>query len=81
MAGAPLARAVTGEAHIANPDRGNDFHVHVQEPAQLFASLCREASRNGIIFSITAYDVDADHDAADRAAGRKITCPVMVLWA
>jgi haloacetate dehalogenase len=29
----------------------------------------------------SAYDVDADHDAADRAAGRKITCPVMVLWA
>ena len=28
-----------------------------------------------------AYDVDADHDAADRASGHKITCPVMVLWA
>jgi hypothetical protein len=49
-----LARALTGEAHIANPDRGNDFHLNVQEPAQLFASLCKEASRNGITFSITA---------------------------
>lgn len=29
----------------------------------------------------SAYGVDADHDAADRAAGRKISCPVMVLWA
>jgi haloacetate dehalogenase len=28
----------------------------------------------------SAYDADADHDAADRAAGRKIICPVMVLW-
>jgi hypothetical protein len=24
---------------------------------------------------------DADHDAADRASGHKITCPVIVLWA
>ena len=51
---APWARAVTGEAHVANPDRGNDFDLHVQEPAQLFASLCKEATRNGITFSITA---------------------------
>jgi haloacetate dehalogenase len=29
----------------------------------------------------SAYDTDLDHDAADRAAGRKIACPVMVLWA
>ena len=29
----------------------------------------------------SAYDVDADHDAADRASGHKIACPVMVLWA
>src|SRR5262245_14081098 len=31
--------------------QGSYFHLHVQEPAQLFASLGREASRNGIIFS------------------------------
>ena len=29
----------------------------------------------------SAYDTDLDHDSADRAAGRKIACPVMVLWA
>src|SRR5215470_8670792 len=29
----------------------------------------------------SAYDVDADHDAADRASGLMISCPVMVLWA
>lgn len=29
----------------------------------------------------SAYESDLDHDAADRAAGRKIACPVMVLWA
>jgi len=29
----------------------------------------------------SAYDVDVDHDAADRASGHKITCPVLVLWA
>lgn len=27
-----------------------------------------------------AYGPDADHDAADRANGRKIRCPVLVLW-
>jgi haloacetate dehalogenase len=27
-----------------------------------------------------AYGPDADHDAADRASGRKIRCPLMVLW-
>jgi haloacetate dehalogenase len=25
--------------------------------------------------------VDVEHDAADRGAGRQITCPVLVLWA
>ena len=29
----------------------------------------------------SAYGIDVDHDASDRAAGRKIKCPVMVLWA
>jgi len=28
-----------------------------------------------------AFGVDAEHDDADRRAGRKIACPVMVLWA
>lgn len=27
-----------------------------------------------------AYGPDADHDAADRASGRKIPCPLLVLW-
>ncbi|MGJ5181454.1 alpha/beta fold hydrolase [Bradyrhizobium oligotrophicum] len=27
-----------------------------------------------------AYDIDVQHDAADRRAGRKIACPVLVLW-
>ena len=29
----------------------------------------------------SAYDIDVEHDAADRASGRKIVCAVMVLWA
>lgn len=29
----------------------------------------------------SAFEADVDHDAADRAAGHKITCPVLVLWA
>jgi haloacetate dehalogenase len=43
----------------------------------------REASvRHAIIEDYrSAYGIDVDHDAADRAAGRKIKCPVMVLWA
>ena len=28
-----------------------------------------------------AYGVDVDHDAADRAVGRKLDCPVLTLWA
>lgn len=27
-----------------------------------------------------AYGIDVEHDAADRLAGRKIACPVLVLW-
>ena len=43
----------------------------------------REASvRHAIIEDYrSAYGIDVDHDTADRAAGRKIKCPVMVLWA
>jgi len=27
-----------------------------------------------------AFDTDVDHEAADRAAGRKLVCPIMVMW-
>ena len=36
------------------PVRPWRLHLHTQESAQFFVSLCKEASRNGITFSITA---------------------------
>jgi hypothetical protein len=51
---APWARAVTGEAHIATRIGATIFISMLKSPAQIFASLCKEASRNGITFSITA---------------------------
>jgi haloacetate dehalogenase len=47
-----------------------------------YRTAFRQASvRNAIIEDYrSAYGPDADHDAVDRAAGRKISCPVMVLW-
>ena len=29
---------------------------------------------------VAAAGIDRDHDAADRAAGRRISCPVLALW-
>jgi haloacetate dehalogenase len=28
----------------------------------------------------TAYGIDVDHESADRISGRRITCPVLVIW-
>jgi haloacetate dehalogenase len=47
-----------------------------------YRTAFRKASvRNAIIQDYqAAYGADTDHDGADRASGRKIVCPVMVLW-
>jgi haloacetate dehalogenase len=48
-----------------------DFHRAIHDPATVTAML--EDYRAGL-------GVDRAHDDADRAAGRRITCPLLVLW-
>ncbi|PZF82713.1 alpha/beta fold hydrolase [Jiangella anatolica] len=48
-----------------------DFHRAIHDPATVRAML--EDYRAGL-------GVDRAHDDADRAAGRRIDCPVLVLW-
>ncbi|MFT7869059.1 MULTISPECIES: alpha/beta fold hydrolase [Amycolatopsis] len=48
-----------------------DFHRAIHDPATVTAML--EDYRAGL-------GVDRAHDDADRAAGRRITCPALVLW-
>lgn len=48
-----------------------DFHRAIHDPATVTAML--EDYRAGL-------GVDREHDDADRAAGRRIACPTLVLW-
>ena len=59
-------RAQMGEAAWA------DYHRAIHDPATVRA-MC-EDYRAGI-------SIDREHDDADRAAGRRIACPVLMLWA
>jgi haloacetate dehalogenase len=47
------------------------YTAALSDPARIHA-ICEEYR--------AAAGIDRDHDAADRAAGRVITCPVLVLW-
>jgi haloacetate dehalogenase len=49
-----------------------DFRRAIHDPATVHA-MC-EDYRAGL-------GIDRDHDDADRAAGRRVACPVLVLWA
>jgi haloacetate dehalogenase len=49
-----------------------DYRAAIHDPATVRAML--EDYRAGVA-------VDRGHDAADRAAGRRVACPVLVLWA
>ncbi|MGW4062884.1 alpha/beta fold hydrolase [Amycolatopsis sp. NPDC004747] len=48
-----------------------DFHRAIHDPATVTAML--EDYRAGL-------GIDREHDDADRAAGRRIACPTLVLW-
>lgn len=48
-----------------------DFHRAIHDPATVTAML--EDYRAGL-------GIDREHDDADRAAGRRISCPTLVLW-
>jgi len=47
------------------------YTAALSDPARIHA-ICEEYR--------AAAGIDRDHDAADRAAGRVITCPILVLW-
>jgi haloacetate dehalogenase len=48
-----------------------DFLRAIQDPATVHGVL--EDYRAGL-------GIDVEHDAADRAAGRRIACPTLVVW-
>jgi len=55
--------------------------LHPAAVADYRAAFRNPSVRKAIIKDYrAAYRVDVEHDAADRAVGRKIACPVMVLW-
>lgn len=61
--------ATTGE-HMA-PEAWADFQDAIHDPATVHGML--EDYRAGL-------GVDRRHDEADRAAGRRVPCPALVLW-
>ena len=55
--------------------------LHPAAVADYRAAFRQPSVRNAMIQDYrAAYGSDTDHDSADRAAGRKIACPVMVFW-
>jgi haloacetate dehalogenase len=62
----PQKRRQMGEAAYA------DYHAAVHDAATVHAML--EDYRAGL-------GVDRDHDEGDRRAGRRLACPLLVLWA
>jgi haloacetate dehalogenase len=84
----PLPERLIGAA----PDAviGNALSPEWGSPAETFDDAVRAAYTAALsdtrhIHAIceeyrAAAGIDRDHDAADRAAGRRISCPVLVLW-
>ncbi|MGI8682574.1 MAG: alpha/beta fold hydrolase [Mycobacteriales bacterium] len=68
---APEHYYFTGDTSMFDPDALADYRRCVADPATVHA-MC-EDYRAGA-------GLDSDLDEADRAAGRRITCPVLVLW-
>jgi haloacetate dehalogenase len=61
-----------GDPEAMGPEAYEDYRAAIHDPATVHA-MC-EDYRAGL-------GVDRAADDADRAAGRRITCPVLVLWA
>ncbi|CAO3416471.1 alpha/beta fold hydrolase [Azospirillum endophyticum] len=60
-----------GSADAMGEEAYRDFRAAIHDPATVHGML--EDYRAGL-------GIDRDHDAADRAAGRRLTCPVLALW-
>jgi haloacetate dehalogenase len=54
-----------------DPDALADYLAHVRDPATV-RGICEDYR--------AAATIDLEHDRASRAAGRKIQCPLLVLW-
>jgi haloacetate dehalogenase len=88
---APLPERLIG----GNPDAFFDLHVRGQlgmgedpdrYPPEVLASYRRALHDAGAVEAMcedyrAGATVDSEHDDADREAGRRIDCPVLVLWA
>lgn len=60
-----------GTAETMGAENFADFHAAIHDPATVHTMI--EDYRAGPA-------VDRDHDAADRAAGRTLQCPLLCLW-
>lgn len=60
-----------GTAEAMGEEAYRDFRAAIHDPATVHGML--EDYRAGL-------GIDRDHDAADRAAGRRLNCPVLALW-
>lgn len=62
----------SGNAERMGDEAYADYRAAIHDPTTVHAML--EDYRAGL-------GIDREHDAADRAAGRRIACPVLVMWA
>jgi len=60
-----------GSAEIMGAEAYQEYRQAIHDPATVHAML--EDYRAGL-------GIDRQHENADRAAGRRVTCPVLVLW-
>ncbi len=60
-----------GSAEAMGEEAYSDFRAAIHDPATVHGML--EDYRAGL-------GIDRDHDAADRTAGRRLSCPVLALW-
>ncbi len=60
-----------GSVEAMGEEAYRDFRAAIHDPVTVHGML--EDYRAGL-------GIDRDHDAADRAAGRRLSCPVLALW-
>jgi haloacetate dehalogenase len=72
--------AVIGNA--LGPEWGSPAHVFDEAVRAAYTAALSDAAHIHAICEEyrAAAGIDRDHDAADRAAGRRICCPVLALW-
>jgi haloacetate dehalogenase len=68
-------------AHVARSDVAPDFFAPEALADYLAAARSPDAIRGMCEDYRAAATIDLEHDRASRAAGRKVQCPMLVLWA